>query len=416
MAGKPGRPGAAKSKKGGKVGSGGNNKQRLEGRGPTPKAEDRKNHKAFKAKQAAERKAVALGIKIVGKGAGNSSTARKFASELDPKIANARTGKAAPRSSRAGFAAVSAAGSAAGGRAATGSSRGTAGTRDGARRGEFLAPSARTAGSAGAAKRSGQRVAKAENASEVLSGRNSVLEALRSKVPATALFIATRIEMDERVKEAIKIAATRGVPVTELTRPEIDRMTGFDSVHQGIALQVPPYKYQHPMELLDLILSRGQKPLLVALDGITDPRNLGAIIRSVAAFGGQGVILPQRRSTGVTASAWKTSAGAAARVPVALAANLNATLKDLKKRGCFIVGLDGGGDMSLAEFSLGTEPLVLVVGSEGKGLSRLVTENCDAVVSIPITGDTESLNAGIAASVTLYEVSKRRAAISKGKK
>ena len=405
MAGKPGRPGAAKSKKGGKVGSGGNNKQRLEGRGPTPKAEDRKNHKAFKAKQAAERKAAALGIKIVGKGAGNSSTARKFASELDPKIATARTGKAAPR------AAAGRAGATTGARA--GAARGTAGTRDGARRGEFLAPSARTAGSAGAAKRAGQRVAKAENASEVLSGRNSVLEALRSKVPATALFIATRIEMDERVKEAIKIAAARGVPVTELTRPEIDRMTGFDSVHQGIALQVPPYKYQHPMELLDLILSRGQKPLLVALDGITDPRNLGAIIRSVAAFGGQGVILPQRRSTGVTASAWKTSAGAAARIPVALAANLNATLKDLKKRGCFIVGLDGGGNMSLPEFSLGTEPLVLVVGSEGKGLSRLVTENCDAVVSIPITGDTESLNAGIAASVTLYEVSKRRALAGK---
>ncbi len=405
MAGKPGRPGAAKSKKGGKVGSGGNNKQRLEGRGPTPKAEDRKNHKAYKAKQAAERKAAALGIKIVGKGAGNSSTARKFAAELDPKIATARTGKAAPRAAAGRTGATSG--------ARSGAARGTAGTRDGARRGEFLAPSARTAGSAGAAKRAGQRVAKAENASEVLSGRNSVLEALRSKVPATALFIATRIEMDERVKEAIKIAAARGVPVTELTRPEIDRMTGFDSVHQGIALQVPPYKYQHPMELLDLILSRGQKPLLVALDGITDPRNLGAIIRSVAAFGGQGVILPQRRSTGVTASAWKTSAGAAARIPVALAANLNATLKDLKKRGCFIVGLDGGGDMSLPEFSLGTEPLVLVVGSEGKGLSRLVTENCDAVVSIPITGDTESLNAGIAASVTLYEVSKRRALAGK---
>lgn len=405
MAGKPSRPGAAKNKKGGKVGSGGNNKQRLEGRGPTPKAEDRKNHKAFKAKQAAERKAAALGIKIAGKGAGNSSTARKFASELDPKIASSRTGKAAPRS----------AGSRAGGTSSRVGGRGTTGTREGARRGEFLAPSARTAGSAGAAKRSGQRVAKAAEASEVLSGRNSVLEALRSKVPSTALFIATRIEMDERVKEAIKIAAARGIPVSELTRPEIDRMTGYDSVHQGIALQVPPYKYQHPMELLDLILSRGQKPLLVALDGITDPRNLGAIIRSVAAFGGQGVILPQRRSTGVTASAWKTSAGAAARIPVALAANLNATLKDLKKRGCFIVGLDGDGDMSLTDFALGTEPLVLVVGSEGKGLSRLVTENCDAVVSIPIGGDTESLNAGIAASVTLYEIAKRRAAGKRSK-
>ena len=214
-------------------------------------------------------------------------------------------------------------------------------------------------------------------------------------------------------KEAIKIAGSRGIAVNEITRPEMDRMTGFDSVHQGIALQVPPYKYQHPMELLDLVLARGQKPLFVALDGITDPRNLGAIIRSVAAFGGQGVILPQRRSTGVTASAWKTSAGAAARVPVALAANLNATLKEFKKRGVFVVGLDGGGDMSLPNFELSTEPLLLVVGSEGKGLSRLVTENCDAVLSIPIARDTESLNAGIAASVTLYEVSKRRAALKR---
>lgn len=397
MAGKPGRPGAAKKKKGGKVGSGGNNKQRLEGRGPTPKAEDRKGHKAFKARQSAERKAAALGIKVVGKGAGNSKTARKFASELDPTIASARTGKAAPVRNRA------AAGATRGKREVTG-------------RGEFLAPGQRTAGAGGAAKRAGMRVAKAADASEVLSGRNSVLEALRAKVPATALYLAARIEMDERVKEAIKIASARGISVNEITRPEIDRMTGYDSVHQGIALAVPPYKYQHPMELLDLVLSRGQRPLIVALDGITDPRNLGAIIRSVAAFGGQGVILPQRRSTGVTASAWKTSAGAAARIPVALAANLNATLKDFKKRGCFIVGLDGGGDMSLTEFSLGTEPLVLVVGSEGKGLSRLVTENCDAVVSIPISADTESLNAGIAASVTLYEVAKRRAAAQKSKK
>jgi 23S rRNA (guanosine2251-2'-O)-methyltransferase len=344
---KPGRPGAAKGKKGAKVGTGGHGKQALEGRGPTPKAEDRPYHKAHKAKNAAEKRKAALG----------------------------------------------------------GSTRGTAATK----RGEFLAPAARTAGSAGAANRNTQRVAKAADASEMLSGRNSVLEALRSKVPATAMFIANRIEMDDRVKEAITLANARKIAINEVTRPEIDRMTGYDSVHQGIALAVPPYKYQHPMEMLDLIISRGQRPLLVALDGITDPRNLGAIIRSVAAFGGQGVIVPQRRSTGVTASAWKTSAGAAARIPVALAANLNSTLKELKKRGLFVVGLDGDGDMSLPSFSLGSEPIVLVVGSEGKGLSRLVQENCDAVLSIPIAKDTESLNAGIATSVALYEVSKRRA-------
>lgn len=337
---KPGRPGAAKGKKGARVGTGGHGRQALEGKGPTPKAEDRKHHKAFKAKQSAERRSEATGAAV--------------------------------------------------------------------RRGEFLAPVTKTAGTRGAAARNSSRVSKAADASEMLSGRNSVLEALKSKVPATALFIAQRIEMDDRVKEAINLANKRGIPVNEVTRPEIDRMTGFDSVHQGIALQVPPYKYQHPQEMLDTILSRGQKPLLVALDGITDPRNLGAIIRSVAAFGGQGVILPQRRSTGVTASAWKTSAGAAARVPVALAANLNATLKEFKKRGLFVIGLDADGSIDLPKLELASEPLVIVVGSEGKGLSRLVSENCDAIVSIPITGDTESLNAGIAASVTLYEVSKRR--------
>ena len=336
---KAGRPGASKGKKGAKVGTGGHGRQALEGKGPTPKAEDRKNHKAYKFKAAAEKKSV-------------------------PGVQ---------------------------------------------RRGEFLAPANRTAGTAGASRQNNSRVSKATDASEVLSGRNSVLEALRAKVPATALYIANRIEMDDRVKEAINLANVRGIPVSEVTRPEIDRLTGNDAVHQGIALGVPPYNYQHPMELLDKIIGRGQKPLLVALDGITDPRNLGAIIRSVAAFGGQGVIVPQRRSTGVTASAWKTSAGAAARIPVALAANLNATLKDFKKRGLFVVGLDGDGDLSLPTFHLGDEPLVLVVGSEGKGLSRLVQENCDAILSIPISGNTESLNAGIAASVALYEVSKRRA-------
>ncbi|MFM1950989.1 MAG: rRNA ((2251)-2-O)-methyltransferase RlmB, partial [Actinomycetota bacterium] len=218
-----------------------------------------------------------------------------------------------------------------------------------------------------------------------------------------------RIEIDDRVKESIAIANGRGIPVSEVTRPEIDRMTGGDSVHQGIALQVPPYNYKHPMELLDRALSTGQLPLLVALDGVTDPRNLGAIIRSVAAFGGHGVVLPQRRSVGVTASAWKTSAGAAARLPVALASNLNQAIKEFKQRGVFVIGLDGDGDVSLPNFNLADKPLLVVVGAEGKGLSRLVQENCDQVVSIPINAATESLNAGIAASVALYQIASMRA-------
>jgi rRNA methylase, putative, group 3 len=253
------------------------------------------------------------------------------------------------------------------------------------------------------------RAPKKDGDAELVTGRNSVVEALRAKIPASTLYLAARLEMDDRVKEAISLVTKRGIPIVEVMRPELDRMSGPDAVHQGIALKVPAYEYAHPLELLDEILERGETPLLVALDGITDPRNLGAIVRSIAAFGGQGAIVPQRRSVGMTASAWKTSAGAAARVPVAMAGNLTTTLKELKARGLFVLGLDGGGEVSLPDLALATEPVVLVVGSEGKGLSRLVTETCDAVVSIPIESSTESLNAGIAVSVALYEVARKRA-------
>lgn len=262
--------------------------------------------------------------------------------------------------------------------------------------------------SADAAPRRAPRPRRSDD-SELVTGRNSVVEALRARIPATTLYVAARIEMDDRVKEALSLATKRNIPMLEVMRPELDRLSGPDAVHQGLALKVPPYEYAHPADLLERIVSRGQTPLLVALDGVTDPRNLGAIVRSVAAFGGQGVIVPQRRSVGMTASAWKTSAGAASRVPVAMASNLTQTLKDLKARGVFVLGLDGGGDVSLPGLELATRPIVLVVGSEGKGLSRLVTETCDAVVSIPIESSTESLNAGIAVSVALYEVSKLRA-------
>ncbi|WP_336625278.1 MULTISPECIES: 23S rRNA (guanosine(2251)-2'-O)-methyltransferase RlmB [unclassified Microbacterium] len=327
MAGKPGRPGAAKGGKGPTKGSGGKNKRSLEGRGPTPKAEDRAWHPAGKRKAAAERYAAAGG---------------------KPKPKQAHVNRA-PK-------------------------------------------------------------AKAGDDTENVTGRNSVLEALRARIPATAFYIAQRVEMDDRVKEMLSIATQRGIPVLEVTRPELDRMAGFDGVHQGVALKVPPYEYAHPQDLLEEIIAKGTTPLLVALDGVTDPRNLGAIIRSTAAFGGQGLIIPQRRSAGVNSAAWKTSAGAAARIPVAMAPNLTTTLKEFKKQGVFVLGLDGGGDVSLPALELADRPVVIVVGSEGKGLSRLVTETCDQIVSIPISSATESLNAGIAASVALYQVATIRAA------
>ncbi len=329
---KPGRPGASrgKGKKGPTKGTGGHGRKSLEGKGPTPKAEDRSWHVAGKRKAAQERYVAAGGTPRQARGADKGSTR-------------------------------------------------------------------------GARPRQGEDT-------ETVTGRNSVLEALRARIPATALYIAQRVEMDDRVKEMLSIASHRDIPVLEVTRPELDRMAGAGAVHQGVALKVPPYEYAHPQDLLEAAIDRGQTPLLVALDGVTDPRNLGAIIRSTAAFGGQGVIVPQRRSAGVTSAAWKTSAGAAARIPVALAANLTTALKELKKQGVFVLGLDGGGDVALPALQLADRPVVVVVGSEGKGLSRLVAETCDQIVSIPIEAATESLNAGIAASVALYQIATLRSA------
>jgi 23S rRNA (guanosine2251-2'-O)-methyltransferase len=322
MAGNSQRRGAVRkgaSKKGASVGSGGQRRRGLEGRGPTPRAEDRPQHKANKLAKAAAKRP--------------------------------------------------------GGRAAPG-------------------------GRGGPTRRGGKA------SSEVVAGRNSVVEALRAEVPVTTMYVAGRIDADDRVREALKMATQRGIAILETPRGELDRLTD-GAVHQGLALQVPPYEYAHPSDLVDP--QAPGIPLVVALDGITDPRNLGAIIRSVAAFGGHGVVVPERRSVGMTASAWKTSAGAAARVPVAMAPNLTRALEEYRKAGFFVLGLDMDGDVSLPDLELATEPLVIVTGSEGKGLSRLVRETCDQVVSIPMSSAVESLNAGVATGVALYEVARRRA-------
>jgi 23S rRNA (guanosine2251-2'-O)-methyltransferase len=320
MAGNSQRQGAIrKSKKGAQVGSGGQVKRALTGKGPTPPAVERKGHPAA-------RRAASAGRREPDKGRGRSGPG--------------------PRS-------------------------------------------------------------RSSEAAELLVGRNPVAEALKAKVPATALYVAIGLDADERVTEAIKLASNRGISLLEISRAEMDRKTG-GLLHQGIALQVPPFAYRELPDVLAAAAESTTAPLLVALDGVTDPRNLGAVIRSAVAFGAHGVIVPERRAAGVTATAWRTSAGTAARIPIAQVTNLVRALKECQQAGMYVVGLDADGTTALDDLQMATDPIVVVVGSEGRGLSRLVGATCDVTLSIPMAGDAESLNASVAAAVTLAEIARAR--------
>ena len=317
MAGNSSRRGAVRKSTGGKKGpskgTGGNNKKRLSGKGPTPKAEDRPYHAAAKRK--------ATKPKSASKG-----TSRERSHE------------------RSGF--------------------------------SFHG--------------------------ELVSGRNAVLEALRADVPSTELIVARSIDIDDRIEESLKLALKKSLPIREVHRADVEKIS-MNS--QGIALAIKPYQYSSLQE----ILQRAKHPgLLVALDGVTDPRNLGAIIRSAAAFGVAGVIIPERRSAAMTAAAWKTSAGAAARMPVAQVTNLNRAIEEVQEQGYFVVGLDGEASELISDMKVATEPVMIIVGSEGKGLSRLTSEKCDLVVKIPMRSTTESLNASVATSIALYAVDEAR--------
>ena len=316
MAGNSQRKGSIrKSTKKPTAGSGGRVRRGLEGRGPTPKAKDRPNHKVYKSRQQTDR-----------------------AQQARPKRRN---------------------------------------TTD----------------------------------AEWVAGRNSVVEVLRAGIPVAGVYVAEGAERDGRLREAFKLAAEQGISLLEVTRNEMDRMTG-GAVHQGLAARLPAYEYAHADDLLERAADAKEPALVVALDSVTDPRNLGAVVRSAAGFGAHGVLIPERRAAGMTASAWKTSAGAAARLPIAQTVNLTRQLKAYQDAGLMVVGLAADGDITLPELvapgGLAEGPLVVVVGSEGTGLGRLVAETCDQIVSIPMAGQLESLNAGVAASVALYAISQAR--------
>ena len=249
-----------------------------------------------------------------------------------------------------------------------------------------------------------KRFDRRQSAQDAVAGKNSVVEALRAKVPAKELVVAIKVEIDEKISEAIRLAKNSDLPIKELPRRALDDLTGSAN-HQGIALVIKPFNYTE----FSALISNAKRPMmLIGLDGITDPHNLGAVVRSAAAFGADGVVIPERRNAAMTGSAWKASAGAAARMPISQVTNLVRSIEDAKKAGCFVVGLDADGDATLAKMNLATESIFIIVGSEGKGLSRLVREKCDLVVSIPMQSSVESLNASVATAIVMYQVAAER--------
>jgi 23S rRNA (guanosine2251-2'-O)-methyltransferase len=223
-------------------------------------------------------------------------------------------------------------------------------------------------------------------------------------IPAKELVVAIKVELDEKISEAIRLAKNSDLPIKELPRRALDELTG-NANHQGIALVIKPFNYSE----LDQIIAKAKKPMmLIGLDGITDPHNLGAVVRSAAAFSADGVVIPERRNASMTGSAWKASAGAAARMPIAQVTNLVRSIEDAKKAGCFVIGLDADGDSELSKMNLANESIYIIVGSEGKGLSRLVREKCDLVVSIAMQSNVESLNASVATAITMHWVATER--------
>ena len=240
---------------------------------------------------------------------------------------------------------------------------------------------------------------------DLLVGRNAVIEALRSGRGINKLLVAEG-SREGSIAEIIALARERGVIVQTVDRSKLNSMAG-EMRHQGVAAQAAPVAYAELEDILKRAEDLGEAPLLLLLDELEDPHNLGALMRTADAMGVHGILVPKRRSVPLTATVAKTSAGAVEYVPVARIGNIVQTLKSLKEKGFWVAGADmeGRQDCQDADF---TGPMVLVVGSEGKGMSRLTKENCDFLVRIPMFGKINSLNASVAGSILMYEAMKQR--------
>lgn len=239
----------------------------------------------------------------------------------------------------------------------------------------------------------------------VIEGRNAVIEALRAGTPVDKIFLA-KGETDATLGHIASTARSRGVVVVEADRRKLDAMSRTHA-HQGVIALAAVREYASVDEILQAAREAGEPPLVVVCDELSDPHNLGAVIRTAECAGAHGVIIPKRRSAGLTAIVAKTSAGAVSHIPVARVPNLTALLKELKDEGLWIYGADAGGETTLYEADL-KGPAALVIGSEGSGMSRLVAETCDVLVRIPMRGKLNSLNASAAAAILLYEAVRQR--------
>ncbi|WP_287154507.1 23S rRNA (guanosine(2251)-2'-O)-methyltransferase RlmB [Candidatus Solincola tengchongensis] len=243
---------------------------------------------------------------------------------------------------------------------------------------------------------------------EQVEGRRAVLEALRGNRAVFELMVAEGLRSAEVLEEILSLARRKKIPVTVLPRREMDRLSVSDS-HQGVILRVEPYRYA-TFKQVYRVLEGKDDPLVVLLDGVTDPRNLGGIARTCEAAGVDALLLPRSRSAPVTPAVFHASAGAVENLAVATIPNLVSVMRELKKLGIWVVGADSRAEESCFRADL-TGPLAVVMGSEGEGLHRLVRENCDLLVRIPMFGKVGSLNVSVAAGVILYEVLRQRGVV-----
>lgn len=239
----------------------------------------------------------------------------------------------------------------------------------------------------------------------IIEGRNAVIEALRAGTAMDKVYIA-KGETDATLGHIASTARSKGIVVVEADRRKLDAMSVTHS-HQGVIAVAAVREYASVSDILQSARDKGEAPLVVVCDELSDPHNLGAVIRTAEAAGAHGVIIPKRRSAGLTAIVAKTSAGAVSYLPVARVANLTALLKELKEEGLWVFGTAADGSTSLYQADL-KGPAAIVIGSEGNGMSRLVREQCDFLVSIPMRGQVNSLNASAAAAVVLYEAVRQR--------